>query len=92
MGDATVRAIREIARQAHKDFPQYEGHWDGPEWSLAVVLRRVRTKAGVAFVRGELVIAKHDADPLDGHQRAVAYSVNNRIDTVLRTKDIHFFN
>jgi hypothetical protein len=42
------------ATEAFKRYPQYEGHWDG--WRVAEITRRVRTKLGVAFEAGDLVL------------------------------------
>jgi hypothetical protein len=42
------------ADTAHLQYPQYREHWDG--WRVAEVTRRFRTKLGVAFEPGDLVL------------------------------------
>lgn len=70
--------IVEQAALAHAEYPQYDGHWDGPEWFLVKFTRRVRTKSGVAFEPGDVSIAR---SPEDGDEYPTAYSLRNKIDT-----------
>ena len=86
-----IRVLREMADLDHSQYPQYEGHWDG--WDLCQVNRRVRTKMGLAFTKGELAIFtvyEEPESPLgqDGIDRVVVYSTRNKCDTVLQAKDI----
>lgn len=46
--------LREEADAAHTQYRQYRGHWDG--WVLGRLLRTVKTKAGVAGRKGDLVL------------------------------------
>ncbi len=88
----TIAAVREeVIRQAdeaHARYPQYAGHWDGPEWFVVRITRTVKTKMGVAFEAGEITLAKHSRiDPRDlaivGPRPlfVTAYSIRNKIDT-----------
>jgi hypothetical protein len=95
--DCTVRnlknAIRERANSDNAQWLQYKGHWDGPEWVLVKVTRRVKTKMGVAFEKGEIALARKtpqepDSANLSPATRAeinkpswTVYSVRNRVDT-----------
>lgn len=81
----------EQAQASHAQWPQYADHWTTPEWLLVRFNRRVTTKAGVAFERGDYTIARGAGpeDPCD-HQFCrnqnhapywTAFSVRNNIDT-----------
>jgi len=72
--------VAEIQHAAHA---QYQGHWDGDEWEVVVFVADVATKAGGAFVAGDIAIAKPD-----GARGWVAYSVRNRIDTLVQASHI----
>jgi len=67
--------LRGIADRQNAQWPQYRGHWDGPEWIVVQIHQRVSTKLGVAFERGDYAIAKK------GEFGWVAYSDRNAIDT-----------
>jgi len=67
--------IARIAAQAHDQYPQYEGHWDG--WTRYRIRHRIVTKMGEAFLPGDIVIGHHDG----GH--LIAYSIRNGIDTAI---------
>jgi hypothetical protein len=47
-------------------FPQYDGKHEGPEWTLFRAKREIKTKLGVAAVRGEIVLGKIEARDLGG--------------------------
>lgn len=91
-------ALRSAARAAHEDFPQYCGYWDGPEWVLVRMSRRVKTKMGVAFEKGEVALARRspkepNSSSLSPAARAElnkpsweAYSVRNRCNTIVAVK------
>lgn len=75
-------AIVEIATDAHAEYPQYDGYWDGPEWVLAKITRRLRTKGGVRFERGDIVLVNlTEREPqFPGDVvNPTAYSVRGRI-------------
>jgi len=78
-----VRILKEYviaqAEAEHRQYPQYQDHWSGPEWRLARITRGVRTKMGQAFVTGDVTIIRPNRD---GDPRFVtAYSTRNKIDT-----------
>ena len=70
--------IIQMAQAAHAQWPQYAGHWQGSEWVLVEITRRVVTKGGVAFEPGDITIAR---PPLWIGGDWTAYSLRNRIDT-----------
>lgn len=83
--DTTTADLRAIADFENRKYPQYAGHWDGPEWILVEITTDVRTKLGRAFFAGELALAKRDT--LEGKSVWTAYSRSNRCNTVIaRTK------
>jgi hypothetical protein len=45
-----------IADAKHTQYPQYKNYWDN--WVLMVVTKKVKTKMGVAFDKGEVVLVK----------------------------------
>ena len=79
----TLAGLKAEAEAAHAQFPQYKGHWDG--WKLARITRRIRTKLGVAFEPGDVVLAKDETipDPAGDQRAVVAYSFRNKADTSL---------
>ena len=77
------REIRDEAASAHAQYPQYVGHWDGPEWRIARVTRRIKTKLGVAFEGCEFALVR-ERTPEEaelGITGYTAYSRSNGIDT-----------
>lgn len=84
--DRLVKEYRYLAEAAHAQYPQYQGHWSGPEWVLVQVVRKVRTKLGVAFEKWDLAIAKRDT--LEGKSVWSVYSTKNRVDTVLDSDSV----
>jgi len=73
--------IVSIADALHSQYPQYKGHWDGPEWKLGRINRSVTTKLGVAFEAGDVILYK-DGSELGG-QSFTAFSIRNNVDTVI---------
>jgi hypothetical protein len=67
----------------HSKYPQYKDHWDG--WGLCRVLVRVKTKAGVAFERGDLALYKVERRDTFGEPPLVVtlYSNRNGVDTTI---------
>lgn len=86
--DAIASYIRAVAGEAHAAYPQYKGHWDGPEWQIVQVLAEVSTKAGLAFTKGELTLAR--VEEIEGKSTVVAYSTKNRIDTALPPETVYW--
>lgn len=83
---STVAAqVRAVAATAHAAYPQYNGYWDGAEWRLVRIRRNVRTKAGVAFCKGDYTLLRH-AEYADGPSET-AYSIRNQCNTGLLVRD-----
>jgi len=83
--------IRAKAERAHAQYPQYAGHWDADKgWKLVQVTRRVKTKFGEAFRKGELSLGRVETLDLGGDEPETVwnvYSVKNGIDTILRLRE-----
>lgn len=68
-------------------FPQYDGSHTGPEWTLFRAKREIKTKLGVAAIRGELVLGKIETRDMGGttaEPMVCFYSVANKCDTLVR--------
>lgn len=84
-----VATIREMivttAAEKHAAYPQYEGHWSGEEWQLGIVGEAIRTKLGLAFDAGDVVLYKLTSaqEMVQGSDGAfvTAYSVRNGVGT-----------
>lgn len=78
------------AAERHAPYPQYAAHWDGPEWQLVTITKRVKTKLGVAFEPGDVTLARADRGDGYPHPKGwtflMAYSVRNGIDTSVRVE------
>ncbi len=90
--DAAAAEIRERADDAHRQYPQYAGHWDDSKWVLVRIERTIKTKLGVAFTAGELTLAYAERNSaLDISCGApeisvMAYSTRNGITTAVGRK------
>lgn len=88
---ATKAFLVAAAVEAHKAFPQYAGHWSGPEWRLVIARRDIKTKMGLAAKQGECVIAcvfNKTGLPAGEWSNAITfYSTRNACDTVVRESD-----
>jgi hypothetical protein len=73
------RAVEAAAEAEHAAYPQYVGHWAGPEWVLVRLTRRITTKLGLAFERGDVTLGKRG--PITGEW--TVYSLRNGIDTAV---------
>jgi hypothetical protein len=80
----SAQNIRDIANAANSQWPQYRGHWDGPEWKLVQMSARTRTKLGVAFEAGDITLAHRDPQ----FRGWFAYSVRNNIDTLVSSRKV----
>lgn len=85
------------AEAQNAKYPQYKGHWDGPEWKLFMIRKNVRTKMGLAFEKGEVVLGKVNSTPIfsgpyAGQQSFTCYSAKNRIDTGLRACHVTIYD
>lgn len=84
--DLKTKAAADMAQ-----WPQYKGHFDG--YQLARVKRSVKTKMGLAFEAGEVVIAVKAAFQFPGHPASVtAYSARNKCDTGLTSRDVEWLS
>lgn len=91
----TIETMRATAEAAHAQYPQYAGHWD--DWTVGMVTKRIRTKSGVAFEKGDQVMVSPDTrseripprgldkyrpyDEWPVKQFRTCYSFRNQIDT-----------
>lgn len=78
----TADSLRIRKAQAEADmaqWPQYKGHFD--RYRLVRVTRKVKTKLGVAFEKGDIAIALEAAHPCD--YAVTVYSFRNKCDTGL---------
>ena len=78
--DVAAATIRILAAAAHAEYPQYEGHWAGDDWTLARVTQRVETKGGLRFEKGDIVLLKYEPSYFGCSAEKTAYSVRGRID------------
>jgi hypothetical protein len=78
---AEIRAaVERAAEAAHASWPQYEGYWSGDRWQLGFIKRTTRTRMGVAFREGDVVLYRTREDAL---MYVTAYSVRNGVETAL---------
>jgi hypothetical protein len=89
VADALV-ALKADADQSHAQFPQYKGHFDG--YALCRVKKTIKTKAGIAFEKGDLAIMT-PFKSFDVYNHAfdstmTVYSARNGVDTVVRSCDV----
>jgi len=90
---STLEMLKLTAAAQVEQFPQYAGHF--ANYRLALIKRNIRTKMGLAFVRGEYVIAvESPAVVRDGvvelDARITAWSQRNRCDTSVRISDVEW--
>lgn len=87
-GLTVARATLRMAAEAdNAAYPQYAGHWDG--WGVCRVKRRVTTKMGVAFEKGDLAICRPSIfDPETGKRTITLYSARNAVDTGIFARDV----
>ena len=75
-------------------YPQYRGKWDGCK--LLKVKRTIKTKLGVAFIKGEVSVGQDSTIGLLPQYAAecegfiTVWSKSNRCDTSVRVKDIEW--
>lgn len=89
---ATLRHLQNTAIEQVAQYPQYRGHF--ASYRLVKIKCDVKTKAGLAFKRGEYAIAtkNHEEMPkLPSSGRFVTvWSRRNKIDTSVRTADVEW--
>lgn len=59
---AVVETIRGYADDAHGQWAQYAGYWDGPAWTLVRFTKRVSGKGGVMFEKGDYALLRAATD------------------------------
>jgi hypothetical protein len=81
----TTKAGLVAQANAQRAFPQYAGHWDGPEWVLLRAKRDERTKMGLAVAAGDVVLGKYDAaiGASTGSRWLTVYSWRTQVNTAL---------
>ena len=90
--DATKESLKAVAAASVAQYPQYENHF--ASYRLARIKCDVTTKMGLAFRRGEYVLATEKTDELPGlpssGKRVLAWSRRNKIDTSVRATDVEW--
>ena len=81
----TLQQLKSQAASQVAQYPQYDRHFE--DCTLAVIKRRIRTKLGVAFERNETVLL-FPPDPRDGVGYRTAWSMSNRVTTLVKENDI----
>lgn len=89
---ATLTCLRATAATQVARYPQYKNHFTS--YRLVRVTCDVKTKAGLAFARGEFAIATEKKDELPGLPSSGRYvtvwSRRNQIDTSVRVTDVEW--
>jgi hypothetical protein len=92
--DTEKARLRAVADKAHEAYPQYAGHWDGPEWKLGIVVKNVKTKTGLAFQVNDWILVKVSgvipSGPYSGMLGFTGYSFRNGVDTALLQENFRF--
>lgn len=89
---ATRESLKSIAAAQVAKYPQYRNHFAG--YRLVRIKADVKTKAGLAFTRGEFAIATEKKDELPGlpssGRHVTVWSRRNQIDTSVRATDVEW--
>ncbi len=89
---ATRESLKSIAAAQVARYPQYKNHFTG--YRLVRIKCDVKTKAGLAFTRGEFAIATEKKDELPGLPSSgrfvTVWSRRNQIDTSVRVSDVEW--
>jgi hypothetical protein len=83
----SLELARKAVEASHAASPQYKGHWD--DYVLVVVRKKITTKMGLAFEKGDVTLAAPALTETDIYPplRAV-YSQRNHIDVLLDPDDV----
>lgn len=89
--EASISLLIGKAESDHAMYPQYKGHWNG--WKLCRVKKTIRTKMGVAFVKGDIALARPNTETIEygkyaGKESRTVYSCLNRCNTCLLESEI----
>jgi hypothetical protein len=74
-----LESLKAEASEQMALFPQYQGHFDNYE--LVEITQDVRTKMGLAFVKGEIAIAGPRTDRIFPSYYRTVWSMRNKVDT-----------
>jgi hypothetical protein len=89
---ATLRHLQSTAIQQVAQWPQYTGHFSG--YTLVRIKSEVRTKAGLAFTRGEYALATKHCDELPGLPSSgrfvTVWSRRTKVDTSVRATEVEW--
>jgi len=78
-GMTTREALLQQVNDEHREYPQYAGYWN--EWGLGEVTFDLRTKAGRAFRRGDVVLLSPERHTVQGMPFRTAYSARTQLNT-----------
>jgi hypothetical protein len=89
---ATLSSLMATATAQVAPYPQYRNHFK--TYRLVRIKSDVKTKAGLAFARGEFAIATEKKDELPGLPSSgkfvTVWSRRNQIDTSVRVTDVEW--
>ena len=89
---ATLESLKTTATAQVARYPQYKNHFTS--YRLVRVTCDVKTKAGLAFARGEFAIATEKADELPGLPSSgkfvTVWSRRNQVDTSVRVSNVEW--
>ena len=89
---ATLTSLMATATAQVAQYPQYTNHFK--TYRLVRIKGDVKTKAGLAFARGEFAIATEKKDELPGLPSSgkfvTVWSRRNQIDTSVRVGDVEW--
>jgi hypothetical protein len=89
---ATLESLKALAAKQVAQYPQYKGHFT--RYRLVRIKCDVKTKAGLAFARGEYAIATEKTDELpnlpSSGKFATVWSRRNQVDTSVRVTDVEW--
>ncbi len=89
---ATLTSLKATAAAQVAAHPQYRNHF--ASYRLVRIKCEVKTKAGLAFARGEFAIATEKKDELPGLPSSgrfvTVWSRRNRVDTSVRVSDVEW--
>lgn len=89
---ATLKHLQNTALEQVAQWPQYAGHFSG--YRLVKIKSEVKTKAGLAFTRGEYALATKRSDELPGLPSSgrfvTVWSRRNKIDTSVRATEVEW--
>jgi hypothetical protein len=89
---ATLASLKSTAAAQVAQHPQYKNHF--ASYQLVKIKSDVKTKAGLAFARGEFAIATKKTDELPGLPSSgrfvTVWSRRNQVDTSVRVSDVEW--